>query len=144
MRYQDIETKFETPEGIVELLNSLEDDQFKCINYHTKLFRSGGLTDPGNLQVTLEELTGVYMQLMAYFSVASYTKKHRESNYIHNKKIELGKANIKPIVSILEREAEREVKDENRILTILQGKLDACEKGISTCQSKIKLLTVER
>jgi len=143
MKYYEIEQKMESLEGMTELLNGLQENHFNCIDYHTGLFRTGQLTDQVRLQQTIDELTGVYMDLQTYASVALTMKINKENGYFHNAKIEATNAGAKVTASILEREASYSISNERRVLNILEGKINACEKAISTCQSRMKVLASE-
>lgn len=143
MRYYEIEAKMDSTEGMIELLESLQENHFNCIDYHIGLFRSSSLNEQARLQQTIDELTGVYMDLQTYYAVALSRKVNRESAHFHNTKIAAENAGVKYTVSMIDKEASYAVASDRRLVHILEGKIHACEKAISTCQSRMKLLSSE-
>ena len=143
MTYKEIEKKMTSEEGIVSILDELQSNHFQCIDYNAGLFRDGSLSDSSLLQTCIDELTGVYMDLQTFYMVALVTKINKEGNHYHDSKITHDKSSSKYTHASLEKEASFMVSNERRILHILEGKINACEKAISTCQSRMRLMSKE-
>jgi len=143
MTYREIETALQTEVGIVKILDDLQANHFQCIDYNIGLFRNGSLSDTGQLQTCIDELTGIYMDLQTYYMIALVTKINRENSYYHDLKITKDKDNVKMTHASLEKDASFKVANERRVLHILEGKINSCEKAISTCQSRMRLMSKE-
>ena len=141
--FHQIEAKMENEETMTELLEYLQETYFIPIDRHSQLFRQGQVTEAPQIHNTIEELTGIFMELRTFQAVALTCKVNRELSYYHSEKISIENSGGKFISSLAEKEASKGVSNERRILNIIEAKLEACEQGISVCQSKMKLLASE-
>lgn len=138
MNIFNVEKYFESSDEMEKLLILLQEEYFDKIDYHANLFRGGALSDAGQLHNTLEELTGIYMELNPIFSIASTIKQNREDKYFMSRKIEIENKGDKFVSAPIDKEASGFVANERRIRNIVEGKVLACSQGISTIQSKMK------
>jgi len=143
MNVFEVEGYFETSDKMQELLEILQKEYFDRIDYHGDLFRSGALSDVGQLQNSLEELTGIYIKLNPIYSIAESIKKNREESFYMAKKISIENNGDKFVSASTDKEASNSVANERRVRNIIEGKVSACSQGISTCQSKMKFVGKE-
>ena len=143
MNIFDIEKKFSSIEAMNELLVFLQKEYFDRISYHAELFREGALSDIGQMQNSLEELTGIYMDLKTIHMISITMKANRELQHYISRKIEIENKGEKFVSSPMEKEASNNVANERRIRNIMEGKIDACSLAISTVQSKLKFASSE-
>lgn len=139
----EIEKKFNSIEGMNELLVELQKDYFDKISYHAELFRGGALSDISQMQTSLDELIGIYMDLDTVYMISITMKKNRESQHYMSRKIEIENKGEKFVSAPIEKEASNNVANERRIRNILEGKINACSSSISTIQSKLKFASSE-
>jgi hypothetical protein len=138
MKIHEIEEYFESSEQMQGLLNFLQEEYFDKIDYHADLFRGGALSDNGQVQNSIEELTGIFMVLNPIFLVADTIKKNREEAFYMARKIDIENRGDKFVSAPIDKEASSFVANERRVRNIIQGMLEACSQGISTCQSKMR------
>ena len=138
MNIFDIEKKFSSIEAMNELLIYLQKEYFDRISYHAELFRGGALSDIGQMQNSLEELTGIYMDLKTIHMISITMKENRELQHYISRKIEIENKGEKFISSPMEKEASNSVANERRVKNILEGFLNSCERSLSSLQSKLR------
>ena len=138
-----VEEYFNSQEQMEELLKFLQEEYFDKIDYHAGLLRGGALSDSVQLTSSLEELTGIYMELHPIFTIAETIKKNREEGAYMAKKIEIENKGEKFVSASADKEASNSVANERRVRNIIEGKVSACSQGISTCQSKMKFVGKE-
>ena len=138
MNIFDIEKKFSSIEAMNELLIYLQKEYFDKISYHAELFRGGALSDIGQMQNSLEELTGIYMDLKTIHMISITMKENRELQHYISRKIEIENKGEKFISSPMEKEASNSVANERRVKNILEGFLNSCERSLSSLQSKLR------
>jgi hypothetical protein len=143
MKYNEIKEIVLTSDGIEKLLHKLENEQFACIDYHLSQFKNGAMSEGAQLNATIEELTGVFGDLVNIFSVVQTIQENQENEYYCRRKLELEKEDKKFVSSVVEREAKNHVAFLRVLTNTLEGRINACEKAISTCQSRIKFLASE-
>lgn len=143
MNIFEVESKFESSNGMEELLTLLQGEYFDKIDYHSNLFREGRMSDTAQLHNTIEDLTGIFMELKSIYMIAMSIKENREDAYYMAKKIEVENRGEKFVSASAEREASSSVANERRVRNIIQGKLEACIQGITTIQSKMKFVGKE-
>lgn len=143
MNIFEIEKKYSSIEGMNELLVHLQKEYFDRISYHAELFRGGALSDIGQTQNSLEELTGIYMDLKTIYMISITMKENRELQHYISRKIEIENKGEKFVSAPIEKESSNIVANERRIRNILEGKIDACSSAISTAQSKLKFASSE-
>lgn len=143
MNIFEIEKKFNSIEAMNELLLHLQKEYFDRISYHAELFRGGALSDIGQMQTSLDELTGIYMDLKTVYMISITMKENRELQHYMSRKIEIENKGEKFVSAPIEKESSNTVAMERRIRNILEGKIDACTSAISTCQSKMKFCSSE-
>uniref|UniRef100_A0A6M3JVW2 Uncharacterized protein n=2 Tax=viral metagenome TaxID=1070528 RepID=A0A6M3JVW2_9ZZZZ len=139
----EIEKYFDSPENMHELINYLQDEYFNSIDIQASLFRGGDLSDIVQLRKTLDELTGIYMDLNVYYKISETIKKNREIGHFISKKIEIENKGEKFTSTPIEKEASNVVANERKIRNIILGKLESCMQGISSAQSDLKNATME-
>jgi hypothetical protein len=143
MNIFEIEKKFSSIEGMNDLLFFLQQEYFDRISYHADLFRGGALSDIGQMNSSLDELTGIYMDLKAIYMISITMKENRELQHYMSRKIEIENKGEKFTSAPIEKEASNIVANERRVRNIVEGFLSSCEKSISTIQSKLKFTSKE-
>lgn len=143
MQYSKIEEMFETEETMKKLLDMYEESHFSRLDNISQLFRSGALADVTVLNSTLDELTGIYIDLNTVYTLAVTYKENLELKYYMSRKIEIEKEGGKFVSASTEKEASEAVSNYRRVRNIFQAKVEAVEKAITTCQSKLRFLSRE-
>ena len=90
------------------------------------------------MQNSLEELTGIYMDLKTIHMISITMKENRELQHYISRKIEIENKGEKFISSPMEKEASNSVANERRVKNILEGFLNSCERSLSSLQSKLR------
>jgi hypothetical protein len=143
MRYHEIEECLINQETIDSFRKKLEDDQFACIAHHSKLFKTGIMNEPGQLKATLEELTGVYMDLATISGVLEEIIARREEAFFCRERAVYIANDDKFVVSVMEKESRNQVAHLKILLSEIKSNVEASGKGMSSCQSQMKLMTQE-
>lgn len=143
MTYQELEKMFSSEEGLTELLNSYQQKYFTKLDNIANLFQVGGMQDRGVLDNTLDELTGIYMDLNTVYLMSITEKENRELDFYIAKKIQVENEGNKFVSTSAEKEASASVANYRRVRNIFEAKVQATEKAISTCQSRMKSMTKE-
>jgi hypothetical protein len=134
----EVESYFETPEKMQELLAILQEKYFSKIAENGEVFLNGSISEDFQLKKTLEELTGVFLELNPIYYIVESIKKRREGGFYVSKKIEIENNGEKFVATSTDKEASHFVAEERRVRNTIFGNVLACTQGISTCQSKLK------
>jgi hypothetical protein len=126
--------------GIEKLYKKFE-EYFKKVDHWSEIFAKGDLLNEYDLSNAMDILTGVYMQFHTIASAIDSYKTNKELDYSVS---EFKKATKKPNVSQVGVEAREQTKQ----LRIYRGDFlnyaESAEKGILTCQARIKRLAFEK
>ena len=137
MKYNKLTEYFESEEGLQKLLEDYQ-DRFELVDDIGNKILQGILSSSEDYRNTLNELTGVYVNLIPIFKFAEAHKKNEELKYYVNKKRELEEEGTKVVASHLDKEASLSVAELRKVRNILEGYVLAAEKGITTCQTQLK------
>jgi hypothetical protein len=129
-------------EGIEKLVKRFE-KYFQQVDKWSTQFVEGDLLDENELSYALQQLTGAYQRFHVIASAIDDYKTNQELNFkvkAYRKAEEDGK---KATISQIEEEA----RQSTALLRTHRGNFlaysDACEKGIISCQAKLKRTSVE-
>jgi len=129
-------------EGIEKLVNKYE-KYFEQVDKWSAQFVEGDLLDENELSYALQQLTGAYQRFHVIASAIDDYKTNQELNFkvrAYRKAEEDGK---KATISQIEEEARHSTS----LLRTHRGNFlsyaEACEKGIISCQAKLKRTSVE-
>ncbi|MHA1437935.1 MAG: hypothetical protein ACTSPD_10195 [Promethearchaeota archaeon] len=115
-------------------------DTIDKINYWQNVLLQGVLDGAEQAKSALQELTGAYMGLQPYLTVAETEKKVRENEeYQRIRQNTTGKFTS----AVAEKEASTLVNNYRRVRNYLQGYNSMCEKAISSIQSVLKFMGEE-
>ena len=84
------------------------------------MFREGALSDIGQMQNSLDELTGIYMDLKTVYMISITMKENRELQHYMSRKIEIENKGKKFVSAPIEKESSNNVAMERRIRNILE------------------------
>ena len=130
---------FESQEGLIKLLTTYK-DIFDMIDDYGQQFIAGVLSTQSGYKEALTKLTGAYITLEPLFSVAVAYKLNEELKFYVEKKREMEANGEKITAAHLDKESSHSVGEIRRVRSILEGYVNACEKGIITCQTQIRRL----
>ena len=126
-------------EGIEKLYKKFEKYFIELDNWSER-FATGDLLNELELSQALDRLTGIYQRFHIIAEAIDAIKTNEELDFkVKAFKVE-GK---KPIVSQIEEEARQSTKDLRTYRADFQSYSDACEKGIITCQARLKRQSVD-
>jgi hypothetical protein len=137
MKYNTMIKYFETPNGLVDLINDYK-TIFDMIDEIGQALLQGIISTTVQYKEVLNQFTGAYIGLEPLSSLAEAHKLNEELRYYVEKKRELESKGEKVVAATLEKESSQAVAEFRRIRNILEGYVLACEKGIVTCQTQIK------
>ena len=128
---------FDTEDGLTKLLEDCN-DVFVVVDDCGQQFMQGIVSTVTDYKDILNKLTGIYMFLEPLHAQAiAYKEIHEDSAYlkIKNETVTTG---AKITDQTLKTEAHSSVASFIKVRNILEGYVNACEKGIATCQTQIK------
>jgi hypothetical protein len=123
--------------GLEKLLVDYK-DIFEMIDDYGQQLISGILSNPDEYALCLDKLTGAYISLEPLYTMAEAKKLNEELGAYMTLKRELESKGEKVVATSLEKESSLAVADFRRIRAILEGYVEACAKGIGTCQTQLK------
>lgn len=128
---------FNSIEGLEKLLIDYKDIMEMIEDYGQQLIQ-GILSTPEDYKTCLDKLTGAYISLEPLYTIAESVKLNQELQAYVAMKRELETKGEKVVAASLEKESSLAVADFRRIRAILEGYVEACAKGIGTCQTQLK------
>ena len=129
-------------EGIDKLYKKF-DKYFVEVDTWADRFATGDLLNEYELSQALDRLTGIYMRFHIIAEAIDSYKTNQELNFKVLAFKEAEANGKKPTISQIEEEARNSTKDLRTYRGDFLNYANACEKGIGTCQSRIKRLSVE-
>ena len=126
--------------GIQKLYKKFE-IYFKKVDTWSEIFATGDLLDEYQLSKALDELTGVYCRFNIIAGAIDAYKTNKELNF---KVTEFKACSGKPNVSQINELARESTKELRTYRADFLNYAESAEKGIGTCQSRLKRLTVEK
>lgn len=133
---------FQTEEGLNQLLVDYK-DVFDMIDDYGQQLIQGVLSTPIDYKTCLDKLTGAFVSLEPLYAMAVAYKKNEELKAYVDMKRETENEGKKVVAVNIEREASLSVATPRRVRNILEGYVEACAKGIGTCQTQLKRLELE-
>ena len=133
---------FESSEGIKELLEKYS-ELFTLIDDLGQQLLQGILVTVDQYREALNQFTGAYISLEPLYSMAIAYKENGELKFYVEKKREIEAKEGKVVSASLEKEANFAVEELRRIRNILEGYVNATEKGIITCQTQLKRIEAD-
>ena len=114
---------------------------FEEVDKWSETFATGDLLDEYTLSSALDRLTGIYMKFHIIAEALDSYKTNQELNYsVTAFKNCKGKPNVSQI--------DKESRESTRALRLYRADFlnyaESAEKGIGTCQSRLKRLTIEK
>jgi hypothetical protein len=123
--------------GLEKLLVDYK-DTFEMIDDYGQQLISGILSSPDNYAECLDKLTGAYISLEPLYTMAVAYKENEEIKAYVSMKREMEAKAEKVVAASLEKEASVVVEIPRRVRNILEGYVEACAKGIGSCQTQLK------
>ena len=123
--------------GLEKLLVDYK-DIFELVDDYGQQLISGILSNPDDYALCLDKLTGAYISLEPLYTMAVAYKENEEIKAYVSMKRELEAKGEKVVAASLDKEASASVEIQRRIRNILEGYVEACAKGIGTCQTQLK------
>lgn len=123
--------------GLEKLLEDYK-DTFDMIDDEGQQLISGIKTTPEDYAICLDKLTGAYISLEPIYTMAVAYKENEEIKSYVTIKRELEGKGEKVVAASLDKEASASVEVQRRVRNILEGYVEACAKGIGTCQTQLK------
>ena len=149
MDYKTIESYFQDESKLEELLMNYK-EAFDTVDQQSILFKESILNNKVEIQNVLDKLTGVYMNLILPSQIAQSQKGTKEDIFYSQRKMEIENTIVtnkkgepepkKFVAAAVERESSVHIANYRRVRNIFEAYISACEKGITTCQSKLKSL----
>lgn len=128
---------FDNIDGLEKLLKDYS-EIFEMIDDFGQQLIAGIPNTPDDYKEILDKLTGAYISLEPLYTQAEAKKLNEELQAYVDKKRELEEKGDKIVSATLDREASLAVADYRRIRAVLEGYVEACGKGISTCQTQLR------
>jgi hypothetical protein len=123
--------------GLEKLLVDYK-DTFELIDDYGQQLISGVLSNPDDYALCLDKLTGAYISLEPLYTMSVAYKENEEIKAYVSMKREMEAKAEKVVAASLDKEASASVEVQRRIRNILEGYVEACAKGIGTCQTQLK------
>lgn len=133
---------FESIEGLEKLILDYKDTFDMVEDFGTRM-RDGILSSPDDYKECLDKLTGAFMCLEPLYAIAEAVKLNEETQAYVSMKKALEDKGEKVVAASLEKESSLSVAPYRRVRAILEGYVEACSKGIGTCQTQLKRLETE-
>ena len=114
---------------------------FEEVDKWSETFATGDLLDEYTLSHALDRLTGIYMKFHIIAEAIDSYKTNQELDYsVKTFKECKGKANV----SKIDKESRASTNELRLFRADFLNYAESAEKGIGTCQSRLKRLTVEK
>jgi hypothetical protein len=123
--------------GLEKLLVDYK-DTFELVDDYGQQLISGVLSNPDDYALCLDKLTGAYISLEPLYTMSVAYKENEEIKAYVSMKREMEAKAEKVVAASLDKEASASVEVQRRIRNILEGYVEACAKGIGTCQTQLK------
>lgn len=123
--------------GLEKLLADYK-DTFDMIDDEGQQLIAGVKSTPDDYALCLDKLTGAYISLEPLYTIAVAYKENVELEYYVTIKRELEAKGEKVVAASLDREASASVSIQRRVRNVLEGYVEACAKGIGSCQTQLK------
>jgi hypothetical protein len=123
--------------GLEKLLEDYK-DTFELVDDYGQQLISGVLSNPDDYATCLDKLTGAYISLEPLYTIAVAFKENEETREWVSLKRELEAKGEKVTAASLDREASALVSVQRRVRAVLEGYVEACAKGIGSCQTQLK------
>jgi hypothetical protein len=123
--------------GLEKLLVDYK-DTFDLIDDEGQQLIAGVKSTPEDYALCLDKLTGAYISLEPLYTMAVAYKENEEIKAYVTMKRDLEAKAEKVVAASLDKEASASVEIQRRIRNILEGYVEACAKGIGTCQTQLK------
>jgi hypothetical protein len=133
---------FENTEGLEKLLADYK-EVFEMVDDFGQQLIQGIPNTPEDYKEILDKLTGAFITLEPLYTQAEAKKLNEELQAYVSMKRDLESKGEKVVAASLEKESSLAVADFRRIRAILEGYVEACAKGIGTCQTELKRLELE-
>ena len=133
---------FINTEGLEKLLTDYK-DIFEMIEDYGQQLVQGIISTPSDYKSCLDKLTGAYITLEPMYAVAESVKLNEELKKYMELKRNLEGLGEKVVASSLDKEASLSVASFRRVRAVLEGYVEACTKGIGTCQTQLKRIEFE-
>jgi hypothetical protein len=133
---------FVDTEGLEKLLVDYK-DTFEMVDDYGQQLIQGILSSGEDYRLCLDKLTGAFISLEPLYTMAVAYKENEELGYYVTIKRELEAKGEKVVAASLDREASASVSIQRRVRAVLEGYVEACSKGIGTCQTQLKRLELE-
>lgn len=127
-------------EGIEKLYKRFE-KYFQEVDTWSKKFVEGDLLNEYELNQALDRLTGIYMK---FHPIASAIDSYKTNKELAFKENAFANAKAKPNVSKINESARASTKELREYRGDFLNYAESAEKGIGTCQSRLKRLTIEK
>jgi len=127
-------------EGINKLYKRFE-KYFAEVDKWSEIFATGDLLDEYQLSHALERLTGIFMKFNIIANAIDAYKTNQELAYCEKA---FNEAEKKPIVAQIEKNARASTRELRTYRGDFLNYANSAERGISTCQSRLKRLSVEK
>ena len=135
----EIQEMFQNEQELHLVIEDCKDNLDK-INYWQGVLLQGVLDNAEQAKQALQELTGAYMGLRTYVTVAQTEKTIRQNEaYQDLRKNATGKF----VSTVAEQEASNMVNNYRRVRNYLEGYYYQCDKAISSVQSLLKFMGEE-
>jgi len=129
-------------EGIHKLYKKFE-HYFQKVDKWSEEFARGSLLNEYELSAALDELTGIFMRFHIIAEAIDSYKTNQELDFKVKAFNQANGENKKPTISQIEEEARQSTKDLRTYRGDFLNYSESAEKGILTCQARIKRLSVE-
>jgi hypothetical protein len=123
--------------GLEKLLADYK-DTFDMIDDEGQQLIGGIKSSPDDYALCLDKLTGAYISLEPLYTMSVAYKENEEIKAYVSMKREMEAKAEKVVAASLDKEASASVEVQRRIRNILEGYVEACAKGIGTCQTQLK------
>jgi hypothetical protein len=123
--------------GLEKLLADYK-DTFDMIDDEGQQLIGGIKSSPDDYALCLDKLTGAYISLEPLYTMAVAYKENEEIKAYVSMKRDLEAKAEKVVAASLDKEASASVEIQRRVRNILEGYVEACAKGIGTCQTQLK------
>jgi len=128
--------------GLEKLLTDYK-EVFEMVDDYGQQLIGGILSSGEDYRICLDKLTGAFISLEPLYTQAVAYKENQETNAWVTLKRELEAKGEKVVAASLDREASAVVSIQRRVRGVLEGYVEACAKGIGTCQTQLKRLELE-
>jgi len=142
MRILELEKLFTQETTLDKVLEECK-SEIEKVDYWANVMKQGLTDNPEETKKAINELTGCYMLLKSVLAIAESEKSNREVRYYDKTRIELENAGEKFTSASVEKQASAHVANYRRVRNVIEAYVDASEKGISSMQSLIKMMTEE-